>query len=83
MNVSHVAYLCSPHPFIIAHSEDITNRDPENAIAVEQFIERVLLPRKCSRIDDRPAELARMVDKFLSEREGFMKHRNHFTRDII
>ena len=37
-NVARVAYLCSPHPLIIAHSEDIANKDPENAIAVEQFI---------------------------------------------
>ena len=49
-NVARVAYLCSPHPFIIAHTEDIANKDPKNAIAVEQFIERVILPQKCSRI---------------------------------
>ena len=82
-NVSRVAYLCSPHPLIIAHSEDIANRDPENAIAVEQFIERVLLPQKCLRIEDRPVELARMIDKFWSEREDFVKRRNYFARANI
>ena len=82
-NVSRVAYLCSPHPSIIAHSEDFSNRDPDNAIAVEQFIERVLLPQKCSRIEDRPGELARLVDKFWAEREDFVKRRNYFARDNI
>lgn len=33
-NVARVAYLCSPHPLIIAHTEDIANKDPENAITV-------------------------------------------------
>jgi len=82
-NVSRVAYLCSPHPLIIAHSEDIANRDPENAIAVEQFIERVLLPQKCLRIEDRPVELARMIDKFWSEREDFVKRCNYFAWENI
>ena len=78
-NVSCVVYLCSHHPLIIAHSEDIANKDPKNAIAVEQFIERVLLPWKCARTEDRPAELARMVDKCWSEREDFVKHTNYFA----
>jgi hypothetical protein len=60
-NVARVAYLCSPHPLIIAHSEDNANKDPENAIAVEQFIERVIVPQKCSREENCSMELARMV----------------------
>ncbi len=83
MIVSCVAYLCSPHPLIIAHSEDIANKDPKNVIAVEQHIERVLLPRKCARIEYCPAELARMVDKFLLEREDFVKHHTDFAQDNI
>jgi hypothetical protein len=65
---------------IFAHSEDIANKDPKNAIAVEQFIERVILPQKCSRIEDRPA---RMVDKFWSKREDFVNHCNYFAQENI
>ena len=82
-NVVCVAYLCSPHPLIIAHSDDNAGKDPKNAIAVEQFIQRVILPQKCSREEDCPVELARMVDKFWSEREDLVKCCNYFARENI
>jgi hypothetical protein len=43
-NGARVAYLCSPNPTLIAHSE--AHKDPLNNIAVEEFIWRVILPRK-------------------------------------
>ena len=41
---ARVAYLCSPHPAIIAHSE--AHKDPLNNIAVEEFIRMAILPRR-------------------------------------
>jgi len=82
-NVACVAYLCSPHPLIIAHSEDNVNKDPKNAIAVEQYIERVILPQTCSREEDRTVELVRMVDMFWFKREDFVKCHNYFSRENI
>ena len=43
-NSAQVAYLCSPYPTIIAHYE--AHKDPLNNIAVEEFIRRMILPRK-------------------------------------
>ena len=42
-NGARVAYLCSPHPAIIAHSE--AHKDPLSNIAVEELIRRVILSR--------------------------------------
>jgi hypothetical protein len=43
--VSSVAYLCSPSPHIIEHSQDTANSDPKTLIAVDQVIERLFLWR--------------------------------------
>ena len=43
-NCARVAYLCSPHPPIIAHY--VAHKDPSNIIAVDEFIRMVILPRR-------------------------------------
>ena len=80
-NGARVAYLCSPHPTIIAHSE--AHKDPMNNIAVEEFIKRVILPRR--QIDDADPNvvLAQLVDKFWAERDDFVKKRGFFSRESI
>ena len=66
-------------PLIIDHSEDNTDKGPENAIAVEQYIKRVILPQKSSAEKYCPVELASFVDNFWSERESFVKHYYYFA----
>jgi hypothetical protein len=68
-NGARVAYLCSPNPTIIAHSE--ANKDAFNHIAVEEFIKRVILPRRLQSREDPNVTLAKLVDIFweVCERE--------------
>ena len=70
-NGARVAYLCSPHPAIITHSE--AHKDPMNNIAVEEFIRRVILPRRQTSSGDSNVVLAKLVDKFWAERDDFVK----------
>ncbi len=76
-NGARVAYLCSPHPTIIAHSE--AHKDPTNNIAVEEFIKRVILPRRQRNDPDPNVVLAQLVDKFWAERDDFVKKRGFFS----
>jgi hypothetical protein len=80
-NGARVAYLCSPHPTIIAHSE--AHKDPMNNIAVEEFIKRVILPRRQINDPDPNVVLAQLVDKFWAERDDFVKKRGFFSRESI
>jgi hypothetical protein len=83
MDSARVAYLCSPNPVIIAHSEDRNNRDPENNLAVERIIERLILPRTPHKPEDRATVLAGLVEQFWHEREDFVKWCNYFSRTNI
>jgi hypothetical protein len=80
-NGARVAYLCSPHPDIHAHSE--AHKDPLNNIAVEEFIRRVILPRKQIISGDPNVVLAKLVDKFWAEKDNFVKHHGFFSRESI
>ena len=80
-NGARVAYLCSPHPAIIAHSD--TNKDPLNNIAIEEFIRRVILPRRQTISENPNVVLAKLVDKFWAERDDFVKRRGFFSRESI
>ncbi len=75
-NGARVAYLCSSNPTIIAHSE--ANKDALNHIAVEEFIKRVILPRKLKSGKDPNVTFAKLVDKFWEERDDFVKQRGLF-----
>ena len=80
-NGARVAYLCSPHPAIIAHSD--ANKDPLNNIAIEEFIRRVILPRRQT-ISEKPNVVqAKLVDKVWAERDNFVKRRGFFSRESI
>ena len=81
--IARIAYLCSPHPVIIAHSQDSTNKDPENLPAIERFIDRIILPWSTPKPEDRVTELARLVEKYWEEREDFVKCQNYFNRNSI
>ena len=81
MNGARVAYLCSPHPAIIAHSE--ANKDPLNNIAIEEFIRRAILPRRQTISENPNVVLAKLVDKFWAERDDFVKQRGFFSRESI
>lgn len=80
-NGARVAYLCSSNPTIIAHSE--ANKDALNHIAVEEFIKRVILPRKLKSGEDPNVTFAKLVDKFWEERDDFVKRRGFFSRGSI
>ena len=36
--IANVVYLCSPHPVIIAHSQDSTNKDPKNLLQLRDSL---------------------------------------------
>ncbi len=76
-----IAYLCSPHPAIIAHSE--ANKYPLNNIAIEEFIRRVILPRRQTMSENPNVVLAKLVDMFWAERDDFVKQRGFFSRESI
>ena len=80
-NGARVAYLCSPNPTIIAHSE--AHKDALNHIAVEEFIKRVILPRRLQSGEDPNVTLAKLVDKFWEEREDYVKRWGFFSRASI
>jgi hypothetical protein len=80
-NGTKVSYQCSPSPAIIAHSE--AHKDPLNNIAVEEFIRRVILPRKQINSGDPNVALAKLVDKFWAERDDFVKQCGFFSRESI
>ena len=80
---ARIAYLCSPNPVIVAHAEDRKNREPENNLAVERVIERLMLPTTPHKPEDRDIVLAGLVEKFWQEREDFIKRRNYFSRANI
>jgi len=61
------------NPTIIAHSE--AHKDALNHIAVEEFIKRVILPRRLQSGEDPNVTLAKLVDKFCEEREDYVKQR--------
>ena len=80
-NGARVAYLCSPNPVIIAHSE--ANKDPLNNIALEEFIRRVILPRRRTINENPNVVLAKLVDKYWAERDDFVKRRGFFSSESI
>ncbi len=80
-NGARVAYLCSPNPVIIAHSE--ANKDPLNNIALEEFIRRVILPRRRTISENPNVVLAKLVDKYWAERDDFVKRRGFFSSESI
>jgi hypothetical protein len=80
-NCARVAYLCSANPTIIAHSK--AHKDALNPITVEEFIKRVILPRKLKSGEDSSVTLAKLVDKFWEEREDYVKRRGFFSQESI
>ena len=70
-NGARVAYLCYPHPPIIAHS--VAHKDPLNNIAVEEFIRMVIQPIEDRQFVEIPMWYWHMVDKFWAERDNFVK----------
>ena len=80
-NGARVAYLCSPHPLIIAHS--VAHKDPLNNIAVEEFMRGVIVSRRQTISGDPNVVLAKLVDKFWAERDDFVKHCGFFHRESI
>ncbi len=59
-------------PPIIAHS--VAHKDPLNNIAVEEFIKRVILPRRQINDPDPNVVSAKLVDNFWTERDDFVKN---------
>jgi hypothetical protein len=82
-DISRVSYLCSPNPFVIAHSQDPANADAENNLAVERFIERVILKKHPHTKENREAVLAELIDTFWKERDDFVYRRGAFARSHI
>jgi hypothetical protein len=80
---ARVGYLVSPNPVIIAHSGDPDNSDPQNRLAVDRVIERLLISGRDLTEEERNVELARAIDLFWKEREDFVKRRNFFNRPMI
>jgi hypothetical protein len=82
-DLAMVAYLCSPNPHIIKHSQELTNMSPQVHLAVDRVIERLVLTRRDYTSENKDNVLADLIEKFWKERDEFVCRKGYFSREHI
>ena len=65
------AYLCSPNPDVIKHAVDPNNLDPEDRMACERLLKKLMVPAGIVDEQERERVEAEVIDTFLTELEQF------------
>ena len=72
------AYLCSPHPDIIKHAVTPKNIDPDNRMACERLLKKLMVPTGIVSIEERERVEAEAIDTFLTELGQFQSREGPF-----
>ena len=72
------AYLCSPHPDIIKHAVTPENIDPEDRMACERLLKKLMVPTGIVSIEERERVEAEAIDTFLTELGQFQSREGPF-----
>ena len=72
------AYMCSVHPRIQKHALDLDNSDPEDRLACERLLKKLLVPVDIVNSDGWERAEAVVIDIFLMELRQFQNKEGHF-----
>ena len=75
--------MCSVHPKIQEHALDLDNSDPEDHLACERLLKKLLVPVNIVNSDDLERAKALVIDTFLMELKHFQNKEGHFQSHHI
>ena len=70
--------MCSVHPKIQENALDLDNSDPEDCLACERLLKKLLVPVDIVNSDDQERAKAVVIDTFLMDLRQFQNKEGHF-----
>jgi hypothetical protein len=82
-DMAMVAYLCSPNPHVIKHTQECSNLNPKVHLVVDRVIERLILTRRDHTPENKENVLADLIENFWKEQDDFVCRKGYFSRGHI